>query len=514
MAKRSDEKIVTKPVKVARLAKPNFLTLTKSPANEVAFKLIRKDEPVKPEDQSPNKVVRQRTVRRMDATLMFIFAEGTTEDDINATMLEFGISDYSIGVSVDGMPIVTRADATEPFPESYITVNLRNGVKALVAQGVAVATDENPTPNIAVVAIEFAKTFDQAAIETWLNSNDIDPAKTTIVAGEDVTTVNRITITEGAEVRRMDMAEGIQVVIMPTAVQDVPPSIVEVISEAAYGSWGWGQLDFAAAMADCEFCEMTREGSSMLRDVLDKILFYSYLPVSVRKELVVRATSQFAAYIGALLDALPTRVITSYTSDLKEKLTMKTKDQLDAERQVLDDAKRADEVTKNAGLARTWLKANVADKDGKPLTDAGLMKRSDAEVIELHRVGLADAEKKVQDEADKQPVTRGEIAALITAAVTAAIKEVGTQRTDTKDEKVADPVVTDPVKKDAPDPAAILAEAVRSAVEPLVKSAQLTLTRLEKLEGATTVRSDGGDTKQTEKKPDTFAGIFRHSANA
>jgi hypothetical protein len=516
MAKGAEKKKVTKDVNVSRLRTPKNLTLTSHPANEVAFKIVRRDP------NKPPHLTRQRPVRRMAPTLVLQFPSGATEEDVKSMMSDFGITDYKIEKTDDGLTVM-RSDLKK-IPETYAVIHLKDGVKALVQQGAVVASDDDPVPHIAVVGFEFDKAvFDSAEkVSEWLSRHEVDISESGIDNTGDKAVMLRQKVGPDIEVKRCHVDEGVEVVVARAAEQDVPPSVVAVVSELMYGSWGWGQLDFAAAMADIEFSEVAREATDVLYRVMENALFYSPLPLSVRKTLVNRALTQFGEFIGAVLDALPAEVLVTYRSDKEKSMTTKAPNaQAEAE------AKAKAELKVRADAAREYLKANVEN-------GAEAAKETDEKVI-----ALAETARK---ELEKKPITRAEAEALVTAAVeksqTATLAAVGTSVKDALKDIFA-PKATEATRTDgaadgdkdknkdtAPAGGAEfgkqIGEAIRSALDPVVKvvdeqgKAMVALTKtVEGIAGQTTVRSDGGDGKEgKEKDKDTFKGIFNRSAPA
>lgn len=500
-------KEVTKSVKVSRLVTPQFLTLTEKPANQVAFKIVRRDRKGQEAEPKPKIISRQRPVRRMAPTLVMEFPATATEEQIAGLMKEFGIDDYKIEKR-DDVWLVMRSDLAE-LPSSYVTIHLKDGVKAWVTQGEVVASDDNPLPHIGVAYIHFDKARfpDETAVQEWLTRNGVDISESQIDnTNEKAVVVTRLKVEPDVEIKTCGLENGIEVGVVRAAKQDVPSSMVEVVSESMYGTWGWGQLDFSAAMADIEFSQVTREAVDVLYRLLENILFYSPLPLSVRKELVDRATGQFAAFIGALLDALPARVLVSQTSDEENHMSKKDQQPNAAEAAAEEAKRKAGDVT----AAKAYLETEKVD----PKTLEG---KTDDELIALAATHRAEKEKQTA------PVTRTEVEEIVKTSITAAVGPAVTealravfapqQRSDEKTD-------AKPENKE-PDLGTQIGETLRSAVEPVVKamgdvtkSVSDLAERVAKVEGATTVRTDSEDPKQGKNKPDVFAGVFRRGGKS
>ena len=463
---------VTKPVEVSKLVEPKFLTLTARPANQVAFKVIRDDKSgeVNMTEKAPvAEATRRRRIRSSQrSSLLYIeFPEGATDEDVAAIAEEYGLEDYEITCTSDGRKCLKRNDLTE-VPKDVLTVMIGEGRKAGVLRAETPAPITDVLPFIEVVAVEFdkAKYAEEPAVMEFLKRYDIDFLEKGVENTDKLIRVIRSEFDPSAEIRRVEVEAGVVAVVTRSAVQEVtlvPSPFTEVVSEECYGQWGWGQLDFNAMMADIDFCRAAEDATYRLGNLVERILFYSQLPVSARKELVNRAATQFSAYIGALLDGLPAKVVLVNRSNLetmKEKQTMTTKTN--------DPAQAA--VTEPAAAA----------------------------VVAAAVV------------TDETPITRSELAQLIADGIKAALATPATAAA------VVDPAVAEPVvRADDADStqgkdAEVLAsvKAVADSVSELAASMKTVVSRLDSVEGATTVRSDGKDSAVASVKTDVFAGVF------
>lgn len=460
---------VTKPVEVSKLVTPKFLTLTARPANQVAFKVIRDDskgEPVMTDKATVAEPVRRRRIRSSQrSSLLFIeFPEGATDEDVAAIAEEYGLEDYEVTQTADGRKCLKRSDLTE-IPTDAVTVMIGEGRKAGVTRADTTAfTSADPMPYIEIVGIEFdkAKFVDEPAAMAFLQRYDIDFLEKGVENTDKLIRVMRSEFDPAAEIRRVEVEKGVVAVVTRAAVQEVTlvsSPFTEVVCEECYGQWGWGQLDFNASMADIEFCECADEASYRLRSLVENILFYSQLPVAARKELLTRATTQFSEYIGALLDGLPAKVVLVNRSNLetlKEKQTM---------------------VAKTNDPAPTAVVADPA--------------------------AVAAVAAPVTDDT---PIKRSEIAQMIADGIKAAMTAAPVVEATAATEPVARADDTAPQGNDA----AVLASvnAVAESVKAMTESVQAVAKRLDSIEGATTLRSDGKDSVVAAPKADVFAGVF------
>lgn len=304
-----------KEVSVASLAEPIALSLVGKPANQVGFRVVRND---KGEEVSvPVRRVRRVRSEAHSAFLYISFPAGTAREDVDSVAKDFGIEGYEV-VEEETRVLLRRADYEEPTAPT-IDVNLGGGRKVTMLR-----TDERPTraqeAGLQLIAITFDKEVfrSEADVSEYLAQKDIDTAQGRIDNTDTQYVFARSLGEVSGTVGKVELEPGVVVSVRRAEEDDMPQTIAVVVSEAAYGSWGWGQLDFAAALADVEFCNLSHEAIYRLQDVVYNIMFYSQLPVAARKELIYRAAAQFALYLGNLLDGLPAGVVLVNRS-IKEK---------------------------------------------------------------------------------------------------------------------------------------------------------------------------------------------------
>lgn len=470
---------VTKDVEVSRIVEPRFLTLTKMPAGQVAFKVVRDDKGEEPNMAGkaavPTPETRHRRIRSTQrSSLLYIeFPEGTTAEDVESAIEDYGLEGYDIVQEGDKF-CLRRSDLSET-PSDALTVLIGSGRKAGIVRADATAAYavQDPMPHVAVIAIDFKKDSfpNEDAVLQYLQRYDIDFLEKGVENADTLFHVLRSEVSADTEVRRVEIEPGVVALVTRAAVADLVNAtpFIEVVSETAYGQWGWGQLDFSARMADIEFCEAAEEATCCLRRVVEDVLFYSQLPVAVRKELVTRATTQFSAYIGSLLDALPAKVILINRSNLEK---MK-------EHSMPTKIEKPNEAAGDTTAART-------DDDAAKTAAA--------------------AEQAAKDAA--LPVTRAEAKAMIGEAVAAAVaaltpaKVEPTQRTDSAAPAPAE------VENGESKTLKAVEEVVTRSMAGIAGTVQAVADRLTALEGATTMRSDSGDGATEPPKKDPFVGIF------
>lgn len=474
------EEVVTKQVEVSRLVEPKFLTLTKMPAGQVAFKVVRGDKEKeetmsgKPEAQAETRRRRIRSTQR--SSLLYIaFPGGTTKEQVEEAVKEYGIDGYALVEDGDTF-LLRRNDLTET-PQDALTIQIGDGRKAGIVRTDAAAGYEvqDPMPHVSVIAIDFNKEVfaTQDAVMEYLQRHDIDFLEKGVENADTVIRVLRTEASPDAETRRVQVEDGVVAVVARSAVEDLVDAspFIEVVSETAYGQWGWGQLDFAASMADKQFCSAAEDSTYTLRRVVEDILFYSQLPVGVRKELIARAAAQFSAYIGTLLDALPAQVVLINRSNLEK----------------LKESGMNMKTATTGAAGDTTLRTD----ETAPPADTGTPAPAD----QTPAGGTPPAE-------DSATITRGEVKAMITEAVAAAVAAV----------KPAAPAADTTQRTDAPPDASAAAlkafeEVVTRSVSPLADAVKAVTDRMAVMEGATTLRSDSGDSGNAAPK-DPFVGVF------
>lgn len=457
--------MTAKKVNLTKLVDPKFLTLTGSPANQTAFKLIRKDG----ENMNLQHVQRKR-IRRSDSLVSITFEEGLDEAGVKVVLAEWGIEEFTIETSGDRLKAVLRSDTED----ATMNVQTPDGRTLTVLKPISnAASDEKK--NIAVARMDFAKdAFPELSdVTEWLKRNDIDETTVKIIPGDVVTSVQRLDSTD-EDTRALTVEQGVTFNIVRAEDADIPATFVTVVSDTAFGSWGWGQLDFSAVMADKEFSKAADDAIYALRNVLDRIMFYSDVPIAIRKDLVRSALTQFGDHAISLMDALPSKVVVAIrSSSPKEKEVTKAASGTPAARQ--DDATKSGTGQPGAASTNEDTKAPAA---GAVSETAETLTRSDVAQM------IAEGNKEL-------------------SAQIAELTKVVAQRSDTKP---AEGEQKEGAEKTEAEPT--LADVMRS-VKALADDVGGLKNSVTTLESGTVVRSDSGDktTEQGQTK-DVFRGMF------
>lgn len=442
---------------LVRIAEPKFLSLVDKPANKRAFTVVRSDEESQPQGETPMKpqVVRRQRRSETSPILRMVFPVAYTDEQVTARMEDFGLTGYDVLRGEQGV-VATRSDlkSISTAIDSTPIMLTADGIVAEVAR--MQQEPANPKSNIKVTSLTFrADKFDAEAVKAWLAGNNM-PAEPASAEGAGDFLVVRHEVPEGEETRAVVLEEGVTATVVRSDMQDIPDGFVAVVNETCYGNWGWGQLDFTAAMADEEFTEAMDEAIYLLRRILHNVLLYSALPIAERKVLMVRVLQQFSDFSIGILDSLPRTVLVA------------------AVRSASTPKEKSDMTQKTEGGAVT---------------------------------------KTPEVPAGDTPVTREEVAGLVTAAVTAALTAAGVTATRSEPAAPEAKKEDEPAQPAAPavaitreDVVAATKEAVAAALAPMVE-------RLDRVEGTTVLRSDTGDSKVETNKKDTKQGektdVFR-----
>lgn len=294
---------------------PQFITLVKKPANQRSFSILRAQE----EDGNVSKPATNtrrvaRTTRRAETNqdLISLTLPGDLDEaGAKETLATYGLSNFTVARSEDDASWVASNPSAIDCTDIQ-QIKLGEGVVASVRRNEATAETEGKG-QLTATSLEFSadKFADAAAVSEWCQRNSVDFDEKALNNPSGNLVLQRAEVPEGEETRMMELEDGVTVTVIRSQVGDIPEGFVAVINEYAYSGWGWGQLDFNAALADDQVGDALYDGLYILEDLLRNILFWSPLPVDVRKELTTRACTQFATYANGLLDTLPRQLLIS-----------------------------------------------------------------------------------------------------------------------------------------------------------------------------------------------------------
>lgn len=310
-----DDKVIDSSVAEGNLVavkKPKFISLVGHPANQTGLKVIRNDQDTK---GITNMSTLLRRTRRSDVkspVMRLAFPEGTDEAGVAARLQEFGMTDYKVEKE-GNYYVAIRSDLKSISKETTMEIKLSDdGLIATVARQDTASKGENEANSITMAAVSFdANKFTLEEVKRWVSEKCVDGTIQEPQNPGESYVVRRSDVKENEETRQLVLEDGVTATIVRSCDCNVPDGMVAVVSETAYGSWGWGQMDFAAKMADKAFCNQMDDAIYSLRSVLDQIIIYSALPLDTRKDLAIRALGQFGEYVGAVLDSLPRQLLVS-----------------------------------------------------------------------------------------------------------------------------------------------------------------------------------------------------------
>lgn len=448
--RREDAVVDTTPVtgNLVKVKDPKFITLVGKPANQTGFKVLRSDQG---ETTMAPPLLRRTRRSETNPVLKLTFPAGVDEESVKQTLDTYGMSGYTIAKEGEVYTAV-RADLKSISADTTQQIKLtEDGLMATIARSSdsAPANPEEKTAlTLAYLSFD-AEKFTQEDVKRWTQEHGVDgEIQEPQNAGKSYV-VRRSEVADGEDVRHMQLEDGITATIVRSSDPNVPDGFVAVINETAYGSWGWGQLDFGAMMADYEFSKAMDDALWKLRGLLDNIILWSGLPLDVRKELLNRALSQFGQFTGSLMDNLP--------------------------RQLLVSVVRSANPQQEKSIMTQQASSGAATTDNQAGEKAVLTREDVAKMIE-------DAIKSSKE------------------ATPAAALAPAARSDATKTEGAAEPAAT-PATLSRAD----LEDVMSKALQPFGE-------RLAKIEGATLVqRGDTPDPKPENVKRDVFAGAFNLS---
>ncbi len=442
-----------------------FLTLTNRPANERPFVVVRSEQ----EEANPAATPRARIVRaakRSDNPVLSVsFPADYTEDTVKGILAEYSMDDYRLDTAADGTFVAMRADLQSIADVTTTAIRLNSdGVTALLNAAEHQVKRAETKNNLTLVAYEFdAKRFDGEKVNAWLSQNSVDSPQVSVEnPSGDAITVKRSDIEEGTETRRVELEDGVFAVVARSEACCLPDQYAAVINESAYGSYGWGHLDFSASMADLEYCQVIDKANSRLSSVIDHITRYCSLPLDARKQLVTQALTQYGEFVGSVIDALPRQVmllVTRAADATKESTTMSKAETVAAPDTPVTRAELAEMIT--AGVT-----AAMAAQRGEPATAAVATTPAAAD-------GTGAAAPVVVATTTETDAQRAEAAAAVAAAA---------------------PVVAAPAVVAAVAAPAVEATVTRADIAAAIVEAMAPLTaQITEMNNTVIVRSDKGD---------------------
>jgi hypothetical protein len=337
-------------VNLSDINDPKAITLTKSPANQTSFKVIRSEEVEPEKDESPLRSIK--------------LAAGSTNAMAEAMREAYQLSGYDV---VEEEGAVSLKQTSYDGNEATVPVGIGNGHVAMIASSVfdKVAThapvaraEEKVTTCKAPVLTALSFTSDEfpdaKSVLGWLEANKVSYPEGAVVRSDDGYLVTRQDVPDGGS-SSVTFAEGVTGKVARGDTMDVPHSVYRMVAEQVYGYYAnWEFIDFAVAMANPDYTTKSEDAIWVLKDVLENITIYSTLDIEERKNLIRQATESYAEYMITLLDALPTPVTMQERSDkclipeIDEMTIAKTEDAKTEEVARSEDAKTEETAPEKA----------------------------------------------------------------------------------------------------------------------------------------------------------------------
>lgn len=463
-----------------KLVEPNFLSIVRSPANKTPFKVIR---------SAPEAGVADTAVRG-DVGLLsieFPLGVGQEEADTLLSLLHLG-DDYELATNDSGRFYLRRIGASDEMLGKTTRIDMGQGFSAnVVVDFSETAGSSSVDAGVQLLRMDFDReAFTLEQVKEWLEKNEIDFQPNGVVCSERTITVQRHDC--GEELQSVQIMPGVHGAVRRAAVSDVPEKVYRQVVEAAYGNWGWGQVDFRAAIADREFSEEAPEAVRVLSDVLYNVI-WSSLSLDEKKALARQACAQFADYMDGLIDALPTDVVEQIRSTNSQETTQ------------MPSAKKEEDIQR---------------QDAAETTDESQSAAAEGAAENLAGTDTASAADEVITRAAVEEIVKAAVAESMTA-VTEMISGLKTELTSRQDQKEDEPKDdTSSASASGKETIGAFGEMLKDItdkVERMSEAFSAMKGELEELAGTTVSRSDSGDvspgeTQVQRSESSPFKGIF------
>jgi len=466
-----------------QLSSPEYLSLVTNPANKTGFKIIRSAEEV--------------TAARGDDSLLSIdFPPGITREAAYEIFDIMGLADdYELMEDDVGNFYMVRNGLKREDIEGTV-LDMGHGFAATVRLDEKALRADGAVSGVKLVRMEFAKSFTLDDVKTWLDDKEVDFQPNGVAVADNGTVVTRHESVGGEQ--QIQIMPGILGFVVRAAEDDVPDSISREVVEQAYGNFGWGHLSFASAVADVEFTNKSWDAISILREVLEAIVFDSQLPLEERKGLIRNACTQYAAYATNLIDVLPTGVITQMRNDR-------------------NSTRETENMTKKAETADQTDEAAAAAATDETATTEEVTRTDDASTEEAGTETAAAADEAASTEEVADTITRAEVEKLVTDTVTEAVTAAFAAQAEqaTRSDESAEEAESPTGAEALAGQLATFGETMKDIsdkVERMSENFTSIKQEVEELAGATVGRSDDEDAATTEqaKRADEspFTGLF------
>ena len=474
-------------VKLMSLKEPRFLSVVKKPANRISFRVVRSEDGEEKKEFAALEARREHKtkIKRNSKLISISFPNTTTEDDLEYMRSHYGLTDEDYTMEdVDGSLVFARNGEA---PEATAKVSMPDGATAEVEVPITVRSADKGDRYLSVIALRFDKNDYpvQDLVEGALRGYEIDFNSDSI--SEDAThfILTRQEVEE-AEMVEVSLKEGFAAVVIRSTTDDVPASISLGVNSSAYGSYGWGQLNFASAMADIEYTQILDNSLYVLNNVLENILFWSDLSLGDRKVLVNASLASYGEFVSNLMDALPVQPETQRSENVQSENNMTTQAQATPGSESLETEQVNDastEVEAKREEATPEVTAEVTEEAAPEATNEFITRTEFKDSMDSMQANIIAALTPT---------------AVAPAEVTEEVAEVRSEDVAEQTESKADPVLE-------------LLTKIGASVDTLA-------TRMDKVEetsnATVSVRTEDDDAEKIERseKQDAFFGIFGRQA--
>lgn len=468
-----DEATVEREGQLLDLKEPQFLSIVKSPANRTPFKVVRDDESGKR---------RRRRTADTQALLTVTLPDGVDMDQAQEIFQRFGLTEeeFEIETGDDGKIKYTRKARRDENLQT-VAINMGSGVIAHVeAAALTRGIEQTPDhPGVTVLRFDFES---KEAGEEWLERHDI-PSEGQWLELEETTIFCRHDMMPPDEAKEIDI-DGVTVTVAQTQDDDIPVRIYRQVIEEAYGSHGYGMIDFNQAMADQIFTRDAKEANYMLWDILDNILFYSMLPLADRQALVMNALNQFAVWLTNLMSALPRQM-----TDPDNRIDLNSQGEDD------DNAARSENDPPEETKETADMSKDKEQNDAQGAEDQETVERQDTsdETQETEATATRESEEQEQEEQvereeeDTDKVfTRTDAAEIAKSAVESYIADQEAKREDNPNESMGKAI----------------GAAIAEAMTPVVQRMDTLAQEVESVKNTTILREDDLDDEDNSAESD------------
>ncbi len=489
----------TKDVKLMSLKEPRFLSVVKKPANRISFRVVRsEDGEERKEFEALEKRREQKIKIKRNEKLISISFPGTLQDDELETLRShYGLTEESYTKEdVDGMHVFVR---NGDKPASTAMVNMPDGAVAEIEVPITVRSADEGDRYLSVLALRFDKNEYpmQDTVENTLRGYEIDFNSDDISEDTEYFTLTRHDITDD-EMIEVNLKEGFTAVVARAAKDDVPASISLGVNSSAYGSYGWGQLNFASAYADIEYSKVLDESLWVLHNVLENILFWSDMSLGDRKVLVKASLDSYGEFVSNLMDALPVQPDTQRSENVQLEDNMPNTAQKETGSESIDKDKTEQETTASTdeGVTRTEETTEATQETTETVTE-DTSGNSEFITRTEFQEGLVNI--------------KNDIIEALKPDTEATAEEETEETTETRSEKVSDTVTE--TESDT-DPLVAIAGAITKMGDTMDNLAKR-MEQVEKTAKATVIvrtEDDDGTEQRSEEDKNVFSGMFSKRA--